>query len=86
VRSKRVAESLDVDTRDEEVRILRLAPEQLVADRAADNVGVEAERADVVLELFQSAAIASISTSAPDGSFATSTVDRAGGCPPTYDA
>ena len=28
-------------------------------------------------------AIASISTSAPDGSFATSTVERAGGCSPT---
>jgi hypothetical protein len=31
-----------VDTRDEEVRILRLETEQLVADRSADEVRVEA--------------------------------------------
>jgi hypothetical protein len=34
---------LGVDTGDEEVRILRLDPEQLVADGAADDVGVELE-------------------------------------------
>jgi hypothetical protein len=79
-------QACDVDTGDEEVRVLCVAAEQRVADRAAYDVGVEAERADVVLDLLQSAAIASISTSAPEGSFDTSTVARAGGCSPTYDA
>ncbi len=88
----------------EEVRVLRVEPEQLVAHGAADEVGVEPERADVLLDLLahpailagrrasssrcstvtsHASAIASISTSAPDGSFATSTVARAGGCSPT---
>src|SRR5580765_7711516 len=40
-----------IDAEDEEVRVLRVEPEQLVADGAADEIGVEPERADVVLEL-----------------------------------
>ena len=84
VRRERGAQAVDVDAGHEEVRVLRVDAEQFVADRAADDVGVEPERADVLLDLLQTdEAIASISTSAPDGSFATSTVDRAGGVSPT---
>ncbi len=36
-------ELVGIDARDEEVRVLRLDPEQLVADGAADDVGVELE-------------------------------------------
>ena len=94
VRRERRAQPLGVDARDEEVGVLRVEPEQLVAHGAADEVGVEPERADVILDLLAHRAIlaglrerqqcdASISTSAPEGSFATSTVARAGGCSPT---
>ena len=41
----------------EEVGVLRVEPEQLVAHRAADEVGVEAERRDVVLDLLAHPAI-----------------------------
>src|SRR5262249_34509369 len=47
------AERVVVDAEDEEVRVLRLEPEQLVANRAADEVRVEPERADVVLDLLE---------------------------------
>ena len=86
VRRQQLSQARDVDAGHEEVCVLRVATEQLVSHRAADDVGVEAERADVLLDLLQRSAIASISTSAPDGSFATSTVDRAGGRSPTCDA
>ena len=98
VRRERVAKLIGVEPGDEEVGVLRRAAEQLVADGAADEVRIEPERADVVLDRLhlrivpadartatrQASAIASISTSAPDGSFATSTVDRAGGVSPTW--
>ena len=51
VRGERGAQAGDVDAGDEEVRVLRVEPEQLVADRAADDVRVEPERADVLLDL-----------------------------------
>ena len=69
--------------------------EQVVPDRASDNIGVEAERVHIggdgashaaIVRVRpgsdQSCAIASISTSAPEGSPATSTVERAGGRSP----
>src|SRR5207248_1730681 len=65
--------------------------EQLVADGAADEIRVEPQRADVVLYGLHGAAqsvsaTASISTSAPEGSFATWNVERAGGALPTCRA
>ena len=48
--SERGLEAVGVDSGDEEVRVLRLEAEQLVANRTADEVRVEAERVDVVLE------------------------------------
>ncbi len=45
------AELVGVDAQHEEVRILRVEPEQLVAHGAADQVGVQAQRADVLLDL-----------------------------------
>jgi len=91
VRSELLLQLFGVYARDEEVRILRLVAEQLVADGAADEVGVEAEAVDIAFELaphrrivaIYRAAIASISTRAPEGSFATSNVLRAGGRSPT---
>ena len=49
------------------------------------NEGTERLRRDrsASLRATQASAIASISTSAPDGSLATSTVERAGGVSPT---
>ena len=44
------AQPLVVDARDDEVRILRLEAEQLVADGAADEICIEAEPADEVLD------------------------------------
>ena len=90
---ERRAETRLVEPRDEEVLVRVRDPEQLVAHRPADDVGVEAERADVAADLgghsggcgaAQRCAIASISTSAPAGSFATSNVERAGGVAPTW--
>ena len=46
-----VAQAGDVDAGDEEVRVLRVASGELVADGAAHRVGVEPERADVILDL-----------------------------------
>ena len=86
MRFERAAETVVVDAWDDEVRVLRLEPEQLVAHGAADEVGVERERADEVLDCAihrYARATASISTRAPDGSLATSTVERAGGWSPT---
>ena len=87
VREQRRAQPGDVDARDEEVRVLRVDAQQLVANRPADDVRAEVERPDVVLDPlghpYGASAIASISTSAPEGSFATSTVERAGGVSPT---
>ena len=96
VRRERRPQPFGVEPGHEEVRVLRVEPEQLVAHGAADEVRVEPEPADVLLDLLAhpailagpaeraySSAIASISTSAPEGSFATSTVARAGGCSPT---
>jgi hypothetical protein len=42
VRRERPLQPVGVDARDQEVRVLRLEAEQLVADSAADEVGVEA--------------------------------------------
>ena len=42
---------LRVDAGDEKVRVLRLVAEQLVADGAADEVGIEAEAVDIAFEL-----------------------------------
>ena len=50
VRLESPPELLGVDARHEEVGVLRLAAEQLVAHRAADEVGVEPEPADVLLD------------------------------------
>ena len=115
--SERRPQAFRVDLWHEEVGVLRVEPEQLVAHGATDEVGVESERTHVILDFLPHRAIlagppgavtktsllrnpdvqwlpprrtrygpratASISTSAPDGSFATSTVARAGGCSPT---
>ena len=92
VRLERRAQLGVADAGDDEVVLPDRQPEQLVADGAADDVGVEAERVDVVgdrapgARVRQRWAIASISTRAPDGSFATSTVERAGGRSPTCRA
>src|SRR5439155_643685 len=51
VRLEQGAQLLVIDAEDEEIRVLRVEPEQLVADGAADEVRVEPERADVVLDL-----------------------------------
>src|SRR6476661_10682827 len=53
VRRESLAQSRDVDARDEEVCVLRVDAEQLVADRAADDIRVELERADVLLDLLR---------------------------------
>jgi hypothetical protein len=53
VRRECLLQARDVDAGDEEVRVLGVAAEERVADRAAYDVGVEAERADVVLDLLQ---------------------------------
>jgi hypothetical protein len=50
VRLERGAQAVDVDRRNEEVGVLRLAPEQLVSHGAADDVGVQPERPDVLLD------------------------------------
>ena len=50
VRLERPRRPVGVDARHEEVGVLRLEAEQLVADGAADEVRVEPERADVVLD------------------------------------
>ena len=47
------AQALDVDTGHEEVGVLRVDAEQLVAHGTADHVGVEPERADVLLDLLR---------------------------------
>ncbi len=94
VRLERRPEPRRIDRQHEKVGVLGVEPEDLVADRSPDEVGVELQRRHVLLESLQHAAIlaacrqsasatASISTSAPDGSFATSNVDRAGGVSPT---
>jgi hypothetical protein len=41
VRLERPLQPVGVDARDEEVRVLRLEAEQLVADRSADEIRVE---------------------------------------------
>ncbi len=51
VRLELGAELLVIHAENEEVGVLRLEAEQLVADGASDDVRVEAERADVVLDL-----------------------------------
>ena len=57
VRRERRAQPLGVDAGYEEVRVLRLEPEQLVAHGAADEVGIQPEPADVCLDLLAHAAI-----------------------------
>ncbi len=47
VRSEGRPQLLGVDAGDEEVGVPRLEPEQLVADGAADEIGVQSERADI---------------------------------------
>ena len=104
VRLEHVSQPGLVDAGDEEVLVRVLDPEQLVANRASDDVRVEAERADEAADLGWHApdspasgrgsrgrggaaapyrwAMASISTAAPAGSFATWNVERAGGRSP----
>ena len=79
------AQAFVVHSGHDEIRVLRFTPEELVAHRAADEVGVEVEAPDEVLDcaIHYCSAIASISTSRPGGSFATSKVERAGGSSPT---
>jgi len=43
VRRERLAEPVDVDACDEEVGVLRIVAEQLVTDRASDDVSVQPE-------------------------------------------
>src|SRR5437773_9334961 len=85
VRLERSAQALVVHSRDDKIRVLGLAPEQLVAHRAAHEVRVELQPSHEVLDFLvhYCRAIASISTSRPGGSFATSKVERAGGWSPT---
>ena len=92
VRLERGPQARLVEAGNEEVLVRVLDAEQLVPDGAADDVGVEPERTDVAADLgghgrlgsdAQRCAIASISTSAPDGSLATSNVERAGARSPT---
>src|SRR5439155_1673950 len=84
VRFEHRSEAVGIDAGDEEVRVLRVLSEQLVADRAADEVRIEPEAPHPVFDnLAQRCATASISISAPAGSFATSNVERAGGFAPT---
>ena len=85
VRRERRPQPFLIDPGNEEVLVRVLDPEQLVAHGAADDVRVEPERADVVAGRGRHARIlaaaapaavyrcatASISTSAPEGSFAT---------------
>jgi hypothetical protein len=49
VRLQRSAQARDVDGGNEEVGVLRVAAEQRVANGAADDVRVQAERPDVLL-------------------------------------
>src|SRR5581483_11329464 len=53
VRREPLAQPLDIQSGNEEVGVLRLVTEQLVADRTADEVGVEPEPVDVVLDPLQ---------------------------------
>jgi len=50
MRREQLAQTVDVDARHEEIRILRLETEQLVTHGAADDVRVQLERANVVLD------------------------------------
>ena len=91
------AETRLVDAGNEEVLVGVREAEKLVAHRAADDVRVDPERADVGADRVGTGgfgrrcgelapyrcATASISTSAPEGSSATSNVERAGGRSPT---
>ena len=76
---------LVVHSRHDEIRVLGLAPEQLVTHCAAHEVRVEVQPSHEVLDcpIHYCSAIASISTRRPGGSFATSKVERAGGWSPT---
>ena len=67
VRRERRAQLLGVEAGDEEVRVLRVDPEQLVADGAADEVGVEPERADVVLDRLHARIVATAARTANAG-------------------
>ena len=49
VRRECLLQSVRIDARNEEVRVLGLEAQQLVAHGAADEIGVEAELVDVVL-------------------------------------
>ena len=61
VRGERGPQALGVEAGHEEVGVLRVQPEQLVSHGAADDVGVEPERADVVLDLLPHPAILAVS-------------------------
>ena len=65
VRSERGPQPLGVEAGHEEVGVLRVQPEQLVAHGAADEVGVEAQLADVVLDLVAHRAILAALESGP---------------------
>ncbi len=65
VRRERRAQSLGVEAGHEEVGILRVQPEQLVAHGAADDVGVEVEALDVFLDLVAHRAILAALESSP---------------------
>ena len=98
VRLERRAQAGLIDARDEEVLVGVLDPEQLVAHGAADDVRVEAERADVAADRGRHGCGADMPAGRSEvrdrldlderagGSFATSKVERAGGRSPTRRA
>ncbi len=65
VRCEGCPQAFGVDARHEKVGVLRLQPEQLVAHGAAHQIGVEPERAYVVLDLLAHRAILAALESEP---------------------
>ena len=65
VRGERGPQPLGVDAGHEEVGVLRVQPEQVVAHGSADDVGVEAQLTDVLLDLVAHRAILAALESSP---------------------